>query len=622
VLPRGIPVPVFGLGQPRRTVEVEFGVFRSQTMVTPEGTWKLTLPPRVAGGPYTMKIRSAGQTVVLNDVLVGDVWLCSGQSNMEWPVSRCREVDDIKAKIDSQVRLFKVVRQSSEVPVREVRGTWYVGNPSNVLNWSAIGSAFAVELRAKTKVPIGLIQATWGGTKIEAWTSSKALERNPLLAPMMEEYYAKLRDYRTRLDTWQQAVNAWDEKNEKRDPGNTGYEKGWARRDFSDVAWTDTSLPVPWEQDETREVDGAVWYRHSFELPSEWKGKGLRLELGYIGSDDSTYVNGLKVGTTYGKNKLRSYYLGPGVMRSGTNTIAIRVWNRSGEGGMLGPVLKLQPTDGGAYLDLATTWKTKNEVVIDPPNEEELKRPVRPMGPGDRNAPSGAFNGMIQPIIPYGIKGILWYQGEANVGEANLYKSLFPTMIDDWRTRWGQPSLPFFFVQLPGYGRSASPERANWAEMREAQEAGLKLSGVDIVISTDVGDPETIHPIRKQAIGKRLAALAFARVYKQNVYAFAPYMSNVKYDGASARVIFQNLYGSLKTSDGKPVRGLEVCDSEGQWHVAQAELQSPTLRVFADGVTQIRGVRYCWADNPDGNLVNFVNTPVAPFRTSQVKTSP
>ncbi len=613
VLPRGTSVPVFGLGVPGTTVEVQFGGFRSQTIVQPEGTWKLKLPPRGAGGPFVMTIKAEGQERKINDILVGDVWLCSGQSNMEWPVSRAKEVDQLKAKADPDIRLFRVVRQSTDAPLRELRGNWVVGSKASVGNWSAIGLAFGIELHEKIKVPIGLIQATWGGTRIEAWMSQKSLESDPRLKPLLDEYLSGLNNYQQRLDTWQAEANRWDEVNEKKDPGNLGFEKGWNKAEFADKDWADISLPEPWEQEELRDVDGASWYRYHFQLPTDWHGKGLRLELGLVGNDDMTYVNGLKVGGMFGKEKQRNYYIGPAVVHEGDNVIAVRVWNRSGEGGVLGPVMKLGPIDGGAYMDLSATWKWKPELLIEPPSDPGKQRPTRPMGPGDRNAPAGAFSGMISPLIPYGVKGILWYQGEGNVGQPDAYRAAFPALIQDWRARWKKPDLPFFFVQLPGFSRAGTPEKSPWAEMRDAQLSGLNQPYVGMVVSIDQIDPDTIHPIKKYEIGRRLANLALAQTYGTGQFAFSPIVSSLKQIGNTVRVVFQNAYRGLKSSDGNAIRGFEVLDSSGSWHTATAQIVTPAIMVSAPGVTGIKAVRYCWSDNPRGNLANSAGLPASPF---------
>ncbi len=610
VLPRNIPVPIFGLGVPGSTVEVEFGVFRAQTLVKPEGTWRLKMPPAAAGGPFVLKMRSGTQQVVIRDVMVGDVWLASGQSNMEWPVSRCREAAEIRRDISSMVRCFRVVQTSSSAPEKEIRGNWTVGGKEAVNKWSAIATSFALEVQKTVKVPIGIIQASWGGTKIEAWMSQSSLEANPKLRPIVDDYISSLGGYKDRLAEWQEKVNQWDTANEKKDPGNEGFGKGWSRPEFEDASWSEVALPTPWEQIEGREVDGAVWYRHHFSLPPEWKGKGIRLELGFVGTDDSTYVNGLKVGATMGRFKPRAYFIGPGVLREGENVVAIRVWNRSGEGGLLGPDIKLTSVDGGTSLDLNTTWKTRNELVIEPPVAEGERRPVRPMGPGDRNAPSGAFHGMIAPLIPYGIKGVLWYQGEANVGTATLYREQFPAMVSDWRARWKEPLLPFFYVQLPGFGKTAEPSKAEWAELREAQESALKLKMTGMAPSIDLGDAETIHPLRKREVGRRLAGFALSRVYKRGTPSFCPTVISAKREAGRVRIVFQDVYGSLKTRDGATISGLELLGADGTWVFAKGEILRNQL--FVSG--EARGVRYLWADNPVGNLVNAFGLPVAPFR--------
>lgn len=608
VLPRNSKVPIFGLGVPGKTVEVELGKFRSQTFVKPEGTWRLNLPIQPAGGPFIIKIRSAGQETILKDVYFGDIWLASGQSNMEWPVSRTKEVDAIRKGIDSQIRLFKVTRLSSEAPLREIRGSWSVATRENIANWSGIGTAFAIELRKALKIPVGIIQSTWGGTRIEAWMSQRALQSNPLLRPSFDQYLSQLSGFEQRLEKWQTEANAWDIINEKRDPGNTGFDKGWHRRDFDDSGWNDISLPVPWEQEELRDVDGASWYRYKFDMPEEWVGKGLRLELGYVGTDDLVYVNGLKLGGTQGKYKQRSYFIGNGLLREDLNVIAVRVWNRSGEGGILGPNLKLESTRGGAFMDLST-WKTRNELVIEPPTDLSRRRPERPMGPGDRNAPAGPFAGMIAPLIPFGIKGILWYQGEGNIGQSELYESAFPSLIKDWRQRWNRPDLPFYFVQLPGYKRANEPDKALWAEMRQAQLRGLDQPYTGMVVSIDQDDPDTIHPIRKYEIGRRLANLALAQTYKRNIYAFGPYASQVRMYGYKARVSFQNLYGSVKTK-GK-LTGFEVLGENG-WVPATVEASGNGIWINAPGFTP-KAVRYGWSDSPSASLFNSAGLPISPF---------
>ena len=220
---------------------------------------------------------------------------------------------------------------------------------------------------------------------------------------------------------------------------------------------------------------------------------------------------------------------------------------------------------------------------------------------------------MIAPLIPFGIKGVLWYQGENNIGHPEEYKAAFPALIKDWRERWNKPELPFFFVQLPGFSHSTDPKKSEWAELREAQLSGLNLPYVSMVISIDQHDPDTIHPIKKYEIGKRLANLALAQVYDTGIYSFSPIMSSVKMNGATARVVFQNAYRGLKTSDGGPVHGFEVKDIDGKWHPAQASILTPVVTVSSLGVDEIKGVRYCWSDNPQGNLANSAGLPAAPF---------
>lgn len=259
-------------------------------------------------------------------------------------------------------------------------------------------------------------------------------------------------------------------------------------------------------------------------------------------------------------------------------------------------------------MDLST-WKTRNELVIEPPTDLSRRRPERPMGPGDRNAPAGPFAGMIAPLIPFGIKGILWYQGEGNIGQSELYESAFPSLIKDWRQRWNRPDLPFYFVQLPGYKRANEPDKALWAEMRQAQLRGLDQPYTGMVVSIDQDDPDTIHPIRKYEIGRRLANLALAQTYKRNIYAFGPYASQVRMYGYKARVSFQNLYGSVKTK-GK-LTGFEVLGENG-WVPATVEASGNGIWINAPGFTP-KAVRYGWSDSPSASLFNSAGLPISPF---------
>jgi sialate O-acetylesterase len=348
--------------------------------------------------------------------------------------------------------------------------------------------------------------------------------------------------------------------------------------------------------------------------PAKWLGRGLRLNLGFIADDDSTYVNGLKVGASLKRGKSRAYYVGPGVLREGLNTIAIRVWNRSGEGGVLGPSLRAEALTGTESLDLGGIWRTKNELIEEAPSDPSLRRPIRPMGPGDRNSPGGAFSAMIAPLCRLPMKGFLWYQGEANIGQPEDYRVTFPALITDWRARFRDPNLPFYFVQLPSFQRAIQPEKANWAALREAQSSANELPYVGMAVTTDLGQADTMHPLGKREVGRRLANMALVQLYGRGNKGYSPMFSVAYYEADTVRVIFQNSYGDLKTSDGVGVRGFEILDSNGNWQIASAEILVNQIKIRATGVSRPLGVRYAWSDDPDCNLVNSAGLPLGVFR--------
>ena len=615
VLQRSQTICVKGYARPSAKVQVQFAEEIGSTVADSLGNWSIKFKPRPAGGPFTLLAKSGKEAVSASDILVGEVWVCSGQSNMEWPVAKCAEADEIRKNISPKIRLFKVKQVSSEFEKPEVQGEWNVGDPKGINRWTGVGTSFAIDLHSKLQVPIGIIQATWGGTRIESWMSTRALNRVAVLQPLIQDYRLRQTNFADKLAKWQAEANAWDALNEKQDTGNEGYDKGWAKLGFDDSSWNRSSLPGSWESEEGREVDGAIWYRKQFQIPQEWTGKGLRIRLGFVGTDDQTYVNGLKVGSTLNKDSLRAYYIGPGVLKEGINQIAIRVWNRSGEGGVLGPTLDIAPAEATSPMSLAGEWKSKVEKLIEVSDREYEARPIRPLGPGDRNALAGAYNGMISPIQFLPIKGVLWYQGEANVDRPDQYAPAFNALIDSWRKEWLRPSLPFLYVQLPGFNVKDIPTKNSltWARLRQSQDAGLDRSYTGMVVTTDLSDPNTIHPTKKLEVGRRLANLALNRAYEKSTNSFFPLASSFKVIGPTVRVIFQNTYGDLLLEPTQNQAGFELLDSTGKWQPALAMVEGRGINVSSKLVDSPKGVRYNYSDNPIGKLRGGTGLPAAPF---------
>jgi sialate O-acetylesterase len=398
---------------------------------------------------------------------------------------------------------------------------------------------------------------------------------------------------------------------------NEGYENGWATNSFNDQDWKSVPAGSKVEDIVGHEFDGSFWFRQTVNLPDSWYGKGLKLELGALDDYDDTYFNGVRVGRTDDKTDNawsvpRVYSVAPGIIRRGANTIAIRVFNAQGPGGMTGPAdqMRLSLADGSDSISLNKPWLFKTEQELDP----NAARPHLPMGPGNPNAPAELYNGMIAPLIPYAIRGAIWYQGEANVGRAEEYTHLFPDMIRDWRARWGEGLFPFYFVQLANYlPRMDQPGDSAWAELREAQASALSLPHTGEAVIIDIGDANDIHPKNKKEVGRRLSLLALANTYHEPIPYASPTYSHMEVLGSSVRIYFDN--GSLTTTDGKPPRSFAVAGDDHKFFWATATIQGSSVTLTCPEVPHPVAVRYAWADNPDVNLVNHNGLPARPFRT-------
>ena len=435
VLQRGMADPIFGTGTPGSAVQVTLsgpgGSLKSSATVKSDGTWRTTLRPPDSQGPFTLSAASGALTIEINEVLVGEVWLAGGQSNMEFPESQADDSAEALSNGSNQVRVFIVRHQTADSPAKDVTGHWASASNKESLKASAVALSFAHELNQRLNVPVGIVEDCWGGTPVEAWTSREAIQRDARLGTLISKYLDDLSHYPERKAIFDQAVQKWTHG--KSGGENQGFIDGWALAQFNDADWKTVKGGTPVATSEGREVDGAFWYRMTVNLPDDWYGKPLKLSLGALGEYDTTYVNGVRVGFTDQKARdpssiQRVYSVAPGIVRRGANTIAVRVFNAEGEGGMLGPAeeMKISLKDDTASLDLSGDWKFKIEQELDP----KAARPALPIGPGNPHTPTELFDGMIAPILGYGIRGTIWYQGEQNVGDPEDYATCFPDMID------------------------------------------------------------------------------------------------------------------------------------------------------------------------------------------------
>lgn len=606
VIQRNKPIAIWGWASPREKVTVKFRDRQAKTTADKSGKWRVELAPEPAGGPYQLTV-SGKNTITLNDVLVGEVWVCSGQSNMEWPLSAAKNAEQEMAGADyPQIRQFLVQKAVASTPQEEVKdGDWSVCSPETAGSFTAVGYFFARELFQDLKIPIGLINTSWGGTHSETWTSREAFAGSPEFKDMIASMPA--------LDLEKLAKQKQEEQIARLKSLNvalppSGVEQ-WKDLAFDASAWNKMTLPGLWEGRGLPDFDGVVWFRKVISIPSADAARSAVLELGPIDDSDAAFVNGVRVGETLNKyNKDRVYKIDADVLRAGDNVIAIRVDDTGGGGGVYGTPeqMKLTLADGTTQK-LAGEWSWSVEKVVG----------SQAVGPNDY--PTLLYNAMLSPLLPARIAGAIWYQGESNAGRAYQYRTAFPLMINDWRAHWKQGDFPFYFVQLASFnaGNGDSEKGSTWAELREAQTMTLDLPNTGMAVTTDIGEANDIHPRNKQDVGKRLAALALKNVYAKDVVASGPTYKRMTTDGNNVRLTFDNIGSGLLVKDKYGyLKGFEIAGADRKFHYAMARVEGNEVVVSCAGVADPVAVRFAWSDNPeDANLFNKEGFPAVPFRT-------
>jgi sialate O-acetylesterase len=604
VLQRHQPIPVWGWADPGEMVRLELNQQRTQTQADSQGRWRAVFAAEQAGGSYQLSV-AGSNTVVFNDVLIGEVWLAGGQSNMEWSVAQSRDAaTETEQSNWPQIRHVKIPKTLAFTPQdRSGEASWKVSTPQNVGQFSAAGYFFARKLHQELGVPIGIVNATWGGTNIETWISAQALKTQsdfnmhampPDAASFEERYNARM---------WK-VVSHWM-------LGNVAESSPviqWPSLKLDDDTWPKLQAPGYWEEQGLKDLDGMVWYRRTIELTTAQAASAAALQLGMVDDCDETFVNGLSAGKTCGWDTQRHYNLSDGMLRAGRNVIAVRVTDTGGGGGFHGPAeaMQLQTTDG--QISLAGSWRA------------QVERIVQKKSPGPNDLPTLAFNAMVKPIAGLPVKGVIWYQGESNVPRAQQYAQTFHLLISDWRMHWGQPALPFYFVQLASFLplKNNSLRGSAWAELRDAQLQALKVPRTGMVVSTDVGDANSIHPLNKQAIGQRLALHALKNEYgKSELVASGPLYRAMRVRGRQIEISFTDIGSGLIVSSGsKQLLGFTVADGSGRFRPAPAHISGNSVIVHSPKITHPKAVRYGWFDNPqESNLFNREGLPASPFRT-------
>jgi sialate O-acetylesterase len=582
------------------------------------GAFLLTCPALPAGGPYRLVVEGSG-VVAVEDVLAGEVWLASGQSNMEWPVSASHDSDaEIERANDPRLRVLKVQKQTAWEPQSTAVGQRERTSPESVARFTAVGYYFARELRRKLGVPVGIIDCTWGGTTITAWTSVPGQRE---VQPDLEKELGRLReqlpeapqlkaDYDAKLLAWERSALPLD-------PPLTGLDKGYAEADFDDAAWETIPLPSYWQHRGHR-FNGVVWFRLSVDVPEVWAGRDLSLSLGAIDDFDHTYFNGELVGAhpagTPGAFQLPRRYVVPGrLVRPGRNVITVRVFDHFGEGGFAGPRrdMVLAPADEPASgLSLGGTWRLHAEYPVPlVPGSVWATYPAPPPLLTPEHRPAALHNGMIAPVAPYGLAGFLWYQGESDTLRHAEYTERQIALVRDLRAHFRQGPLPFFFVELAGYRGGPT-----WPLLREAQQRATSEPYTALVTARDIGEQEDIHPRNKQEVGRRLALLARSLVHGEAIEAFGPTIDRVELSGGAARLWFASESG-LRSRGVAKLDGFELSGKDGEFHPAEAEVAGDHVVARSARVPEPVHVRYAFTDTGEGTLESGTGLPALSFRT-------
>ncbi len=602
-----------GTATPRSTVTLSTSWAKAKVTTTADGQGRWTLlldTPKASRKAHTMTF-SDGEELTLSNVLVGEVWLGSGQSNMEMPVVGWGKVLNYEEEVRNanypMIRLRQVKKATSLRPQEQVTlnmGGWQECSPEYVPNFSALCYFYGLRLWEELGVPIGLIDDDWGGTVAQAWTSCEALDG----VQGFQEQMALIRaaDYsEEKIEKMgQDALNRKDK----------GTVAGWQSATLDDASWPTMQVPGAWENAGLKDFDGIAWMRHTIDIPADWAGKDLTLSLSNIDDQNISFWNGEAVGTT-GTITSKSRYTIPGrLVKVGRNVLAVRILDTGGNGGITGGKDEIfVQLDDQHRISLADTWRIMASTVL-----QEL--PSMPTVKGNPNFPTALYNAMIHPLLDFPIRGVIWYQGCSNVGGDRQYESLFQTMIQDWRHRFGQPEMPFYFVQLANYlAPSDCQPESKWALLRESQAHALCLENTGMAVNIDLGDPRDIHPKTKRELGRRLAAVALHNTYGKKKTPFtAPIYECMTVKGSEAHIAFSLPEGSEPLVQEDNLPGFIMAGPDGKWHVAKARTNGEAeVVVTCPDVTYPVAVRYGWADNPTCTLRTKSDLHVAPFRTDK-----
>jgi sialate O-acetylesterase len=607
ILQRDIPLKLWGWAAAGEKVRLAFNSGEYKTVADSEGKWLITIPAQKQGGPYSITF-TGNNKVTVHNILFGDVWLCGGQSNMELTMDRVRyKYPVVVASANNPfIRQFEVQDAwDFKAPKEDVaEGQWLTATPANILKFSAVAYFFADEIYRRYKVPIGLINAALGGSPAESWISEEALKKFPQQYSEAIKYrndalvkQIEWNDRKVQSD-WYTKANELDE----------GLRYNWKSSSIVDSSWKQMQIPGYWDRGPLGKTNGIVWFRKQVEVSKAFAGKATELVLGRIVDADSVFVNGRFVGTTTYQYPPRRYVVPAGFLQEGENFIVVRVVSNSGSGGFVEDK-PYQLITAGDTIDLKGNWKYNLGAKMEPlPGQTFI-----------RWKPLGLYNAMIAPLTNYGIKGVLWYQGESNAGNPSNYKALMATLISDWRMKWREGNFPFLYVQLPNFMEAkTNPSESGWAALREAQLQMLSVPNTAMAVAIDIGEWNDVHPLNKKDVGHRLALQARKVAYgEKDITASGPIFKAIERKGNGLVITFSNAVHGLISRDNKQLKEFAIAGSDKNFVWAKAAIRGNKVIVWNDSVSHPVTVRYAWADNPAGaNLYNKDGLPASPFQAS------
>jgi sialate O-acetylesterase len=609
VLQRDTKLKIWGWAAPEEKVTLKFLGKSYAAKADTQGTWSIFLPKQKAGGPYQMQI-DASNSITINNILIGDVWVCSGQSNMELPMKRVSPLysEEIANSKNDYIRQFAVPQKYNfKLPQNDFEsGSWKSSDPITVLDFSAAAYFFAKEIYDRYNIPVGIINASLGGSPAQSWISEDALKEFPV-------YYEEAQKFKDDNlikeieESDNRRINGWYAQLNQKDEGYKGTSGKWSNANLNTSDWDTMKIPGYWTNTKLGKVNGAVWFRKNFTVNNLLAGKEAKLNLGRIVDADSTFVNGVFVGNVTYQYPPRRYLIPANVLKEGENTIVVRVVNNSGNGGFVLDK-EYEIVVGEEKIDLSGDWLYKLGATMEPLGSQTFIR----------WKPVGLYNGMLAPLFNYKIKGAAWYQGESNVWNPIEYKRLLPALIKNWRSKWNIGNFPFLIVQLPNFMEAKpEPSESNWALMREAQLKTLSIRNTAIAVAIDIGEWNDIHPLNKMDIGKRLALAAGKIAYAdKKTVCSGPTFISMKTDGNKIILFFSNTGSGLIAKGSDELKQFAIAGEDKKFVWAKTKIVGNKIFVWSDEILKPVAVRYAWADNPEGaNLYNKEGLPASPFRT-------